>query len=277
MVFGVYGATRTSELTQLQCKDVTEQGTVFVVKLRETKTNVVRTFTVEDEYASCVRKYRNLRSPNTPHTRFFVNYQKGKCTQQPIGKNKFSSTPKLIAMYLELEDAAEYTGHSFRRTSATILADAGADLLLLKRHGGWKSSSVAEGYVENSINNKRKIVGLISTAIASHTATTKTVSSSSNVLYPAESYAAASHTMTSNTDTSYPIECDEFVSAKIASSTIESIPMGLSSIENIQMGILTQSNNLNITTTNKDAIEKSFKSIKIENCSKFSINFNFNK
>ena len=27
----------------------------------------------------------------------------------------------------------------------------------LKRHGGWKFTSVAEGYIENSINNKSKI------------------------------------------------------------------------------------------------------------------------
>lgn len=70
---------------------------------------------------------------------FFVNYQKGKCTTQP----------KLIATYLELNDAEEYTGHSFRRTSATLLANESSDMLQLKRHGGWKSGTVAEGYFED--------------------------------------------------------------------------------------------------------------------------------
>ncbi|KAJ3656126.1 hypothetical protein Zmor_015224 [Zophobas morio] len=42
---------------------------------------------------------------------------------------------------------------SFRRTyaTATNLAEKGMDLLSLKRHGEWKSSSIAEGYNDGSI------------------------------------------------------------------------------------------------------------------------------
>jgi hypothetical protein len=65
--------------------------------------------------------------------------------------------PRDIAQYLNLPDANLYTGHAFRRTSATLLADSGADITTLKRHGGWRSSNVAEGYIENSIDNKLKI------------------------------------------------------------------------------------------------------------------------
>ena len=43
-----------------------------------------------------------------------------------------------------------------RRTSATFLVDSGGDITTLKRHGGWKSSSVAEGYIEESIENKKR-------------------------------------------------------------------------------------------------------------------------
>ncbi|KAJ3666200.1 hypothetical protein Zmor_001653 [Zophobas morio] len=47
---------------------------------------------------------------------------------------------------------------SFRRTyaTATNLAEKGMDLLSLKRHGEWKSSSIAEGYNDGSIFNKKK-------------------------------------------------------------------------------------------------------------------------
>lgn len=62
-----------------------------------------------------------------------------------------------IEKYLGLSEADFYTGHSFRRTSATMLADSGADILTLKRHGGWRSDAVAESYIENSIHNKAKI------------------------------------------------------------------------------------------------------------------------
>jgi hypothetical protein len=53
------------------------------------------------------------------------------------------------------------TGHCYRRTSATLLANAGADVLTLKRHGSWKSSTVAENYVAESMCNKIKISKMI--------------------------------------------------------------------------------------------------------------------
>jgi hypothetical protein len=39
-------------------------------------------------------------------------------------------------------------------SSLPVLVDAGADLFVLNKHGGWRSSTVAEGYVEDSIQNK---------------------------------------------------------------------------------------------------------------------------
>ncbi|KAJ8914622.1 hypothetical protein NQ315_015359 [Exocentrus adspersus] len=59
-----------------------------------------------------------------------------------------------IATFLGLQDPKNFTGHAFRRTSATLLANTGVDILGLKRHGGWKSSTVAEGYVEDFLHNK---------------------------------------------------------------------------------------------------------------------------
>lgn len=69
--------------------------------------------------------------------------------------------PCKIANYLKLPKATTYTGHSFRRTSATLLADSGANMTTIKRHGGWKSSTVAEGYIADSIENKAKTCELI--------------------------------------------------------------------------------------------------------------------
>jgi integrase len=47
-----------------------------------------------------------------------------------------------------------FTGHCFRRTGATILADAGGDTLTVKNFGGWKSTQVMETYVEESLDKK---------------------------------------------------------------------------------------------------------------------------
>ncbi|KAJ8980887.1 hypothetical protein NQ317_011271 [Molorchus minor] len=69
--------------------------------------------------------------------------------------------PSVVASYLKLPDVACYTGHCLRRSSATLLADAGVDITTIKRHAGWKSTTVAEGYVENSIENKTKIANQV--------------------------------------------------------------------------------------------------------------------
>lgn len=111
------------------------------------------------------KKYQNLRPENAGCDRFFLNYVNGKCTKQPIGRHKLGAIPKTIAAYLKLPDAESYTGHCFRRTSATLLADSGANLTTLKRHGGWTSDKVAEGYIADSVENKVKVNHQINEAI----------------------------------------------------------------------------------------------------------------
>lgn len=120
MIFLIYGATSAVGLTQIEMNDVREQGSEFVIKVPETKANGIRSFTVKNEYAEYVKKYKQLRPANVAHDRFFVNYQKGKCTVQPIGRNKFLHAPKLIAKFLKLDDADNYTCHSFRKESLQV-------------------------------------------------------------------------------------------------------------------------------------------------------------
>ncbi|KAJ8977032.1 hypothetical protein NQ317_017706 [Molorchus minor] len=69
--------------------------------------------------------------------------------------------PSVVASYIKLPDVACYTGHCLRRSSATLLADAGVDITTIKRHARWKSTTVAKGYVENSIENKTKIANQV--------------------------------------------------------------------------------------------------------------------
>ncbi|KAJ8914445.1 hypothetical protein NQ315_017542, partial [Exocentrus adspersus] len=47
------------------------------------------------------------------------------------------------------------------RKSATILANAGATMDGIKRHGGWRSTTVAEGYVDESETTKKNVACLI--------------------------------------------------------------------------------------------------------------------
>ena len=88
--------------------------------------------------------------------------------------------PNQIANFLNLSEPELYTGHSFRRTSATLLVDAGADITTLKRHGGSKSSTITEGYIEHSITNKRKIGEQITSSISLNPSSTSTGKSKSS-------------------------------------------------------------------------------------------------
>ncbi|KAJ0169185.1 hypothetical protein K1T71_015312 [Dendrolimus kikuchii] len=136
LIFGVTGACRIQELTNVTVKNIENHGQMLLVKIPITKNKIPRSFTIHGPFYEIVKKYESLRSPKAKTDRFFLNYQNGKCTCQPIGINKFGSMPKDIAKFLGLADAESYTGHNFRRTSATLLVNSGADIMTLKRHGG---------------------------------------------------------------------------------------------------------------------------------------------
>jgi hypothetical protein len=112
--------------------------------------------------------------------RFFLNYQRGKCRKQPTGINKFGNISREIAEFLKFPQPASYTGHCLRRSSATILVDSGANITALKRHGGWRSTTVAEGYIDHSLQNKvqtaDKILHSIENSNNSFNATTSHIS-----------------------------------------------------------------------------------------------------
>lgn len=157
LIFGITGACRRQELSEITTNNIENHGDMLLIKIPHTKNKIPRSFVVHGKYYKIVKKYESLRTKKGNSNRFFQQFRNGKCTAQVIGKNKFGNMPKEIAEYLNLPDSNSYTGHTFRRTSATLLADSGADIMTLKRHGGWKSSNVAEGYIEDSLNSKKKI------------------------------------------------------------------------------------------------------------------------
>jgi hypothetical protein len=149
------GACRREELMKIETSHIEDLGTALLVHIPDTKTKTERQFVIGGNFYHTCTKYMELRPSNlTSTTRFFLNYQRGKCTKQPIGINKFGSIASVVAKFLKLPDPARYTGHCLRRSSATILVDSGADITALKRHGGWRSTAVAESYIDHSLNNK---------------------------------------------------------------------------------------------------------------------------
>ncbi|KAF2895723.1 hypothetical protein ILUMI_10447 [Ignelater luminosus] len=175
LILGVTGACRRDELSKMSIDDFEDTGTTIIVNTPKSETDKKRYFVIQGKHedlnmANIFRKYATLRPVATEHRRFFLYYNQGQCTSRPVGINTFGKIPSNIAKYLELNNPNSYTGHCFRRSSAMLLANAGADVLSLKRHGGWKSSCLAKRYIKESLENKRKIANHL------HSGDTPTVS-----------------------------------------------------------------------------------------------------
>ena len=140
--------SRKDKLVHMLIEDIDDVDSFFKVTIPNTETKIARIFTISKgniegiNMVSIVRKYISLEWTVYPST---------------YGYKRTGRSSKKNAKFLNLQNPEQYTGHCFRRSSASLLADAGVDLLTLKRHGGLKSSSVAENYVEQSIENKKEI------------------------------------------------------------------------------------------------------------------------
>lgn len=165
LAFGILGACRKGEIVNIKLRDIEDKGSVLVINIPVTKNYKARSFCVLDNQElnamGLYRKYLALRPENVGHDRFFLSCKKGRCTRQPVGKNTIGGICKKIALFLGLENPSLYTGHCFRRSAATQLADSGGDITMLKRLGGWKSTSVTEGYIDDSMCSKNKISRLL--------------------------------------------------------------------------------------------------------------------
>jgi len=120
------------------------------------KQNKKRVFTIVDTSLFLPillhKKYASLQmTSNEKHSRFFTRYKSNKCAKQPVEKSTFGKMPKTMAKYHNLPNANRYTGHIQKNISGT-------DYHHFKRHGGWKSLTVAEGYTKNSSHSKNKIL-----------------------------------------------------------------------------------------------------------------------
>lgn len=135
-----------------------------MVSVSETKTNVKREFVIiKNEWISIIKKFLGIRLlVKNNQEKLFLTYHNGKCINSPVGINTIGKIPSHIAIYLNLPNPQEYSGHCFRRSSATLLANRGSDFLSIKRHGGWKSSAVAEGYIEESVQTKINVAQTLS-------------------------------------------------------------------------------------------------------------------
>lgn len=187
ILLAYYGALRTSEATYLTFRDInisSEGLLVTIVRKKTDKAGIgeVKLIPREDDPLLDPIKIFQAYSDAVPSKeRLWLqyNHKLNKYINSPIGKNSLAKIASEVAKYLGKENPESYTGHAFRVTSATVLADEGISVTNLKRHGGWKSDSVAENYIRNSKKIKIDTANLLSLADTKNTSKT----SSSNTTF----------------------------------------------------------------------------------------------
>ena len=115
--------------------------------------------------ASCVDEYLKLLLKFVPDIKdtddLFKTCTMRGLSRSPMGKNYLANIGKDIAKKLNLGDTDLYTGHCFRRSSATAAANAGANSMELKRHFGWVQETTALRYLDETNDRARKMAKLL--------------------------------------------------------------------------------------------------------------------
>ena len=159
------GGLRSQEDYNLTWEDFSfnEKDKEVVVKVKETKGNFQgRCFLVSDwKHYSLLDTYRKTFEKPTGFFYRAWNVRFGKWNKTRRGIKFFQLVPKEIARALNFSNVDAYTHHAFRRTLASSLHEAGATRQMIKRAGGWQSDKVVEGYIAESVGEKRKCADLL--------------------------------------------------------------------------------------------------------------------
>lgn len=111
-------------------------------------------------------QYCQLVPRPTKDDRLFVRYDRGHFTPMPVGKNTIADYTKLMADEAGLtgDQLKQFTSHGVRATTATVLADAGMSLENLMRAGRWRSASVAQRYMRESVVQRQEMARMLGDA-----------------------------------------------------------------------------------------------------------------
>jgi integrase len=160
-IFMLFGALRKKEASAMTIDHVKPYDDHICVTIPDPKTGP-RSYVVPDQYG-VVGRFKDYMEKRklVQVPRLWLRWQKSHYSSQVIGLNRIAQYPAEIAKVLSLSEPEKWTSHAFRRTAATWAADAGIDMINLKRFGNWKSDTVAEGYIADSTTNKRKIADMV--------------------------------------------------------------------------------------------------------------------
>jgi len=156
-----YGACRIADIVFLEFSNIKIEETQVPLTIQRSKSAAAAattTFIISNtdglDVVALFNLYVSQQNPKTG--RFWRHYRWDRWTSGVVGHNPLAETPRAVARWLGKENAEAYTGHCFRRSSATAYADATGDKIGLKRMGGWRSDTVVERYISESKHEKKK-------------------------------------------------------------------------------------------------------------------------
>ena len=153
-----FGLLRSCDVLNITVSDVSlnineDKYEIRFEHMRKRK-NSGFTYTLPKIYTPLFKRYSSelkVDTKNESGGRFLRNFnKKSSLRTQNTGINTVRAWVKTSCDMLGIS-CKGYTAHVYRRSAATNLADAGVSFINLKRHGQWKSDSVVEGYIANSL------------------------------------------------------------------------------------------------------------------------------
>lgn len=157
---GYFGLMRSGEILQVTFEMlILKQDSVWLsynLQQKTTKDDHVFVIPRTTEYLMYLKVCDESKIEKTG--RFFKTYRKliNKIISTPMGIHSITASGSRVANFLQLSPKG-FTGHCWRRTGATALANEGSSSIELKTAGRWLSEKVAQGYVDNSGATKMKI------------------------------------------------------------------------------------------------------------------------
>ena len=127
-------------------------------------------FTIPSLLYEPFKSYINELRPKVTGENFLKNWKaskkhpEGGARYQNMGKDQLTKMLDNICVFLS-KPRDQVTGHVWRRSAATCLANSGMSLINLKRAGRWKSVTSCEKYLEHCLSIKldrmNRLEGLI--------------------------------------------------------------------------------------------------------------------
>jgi hypothetical protein len=135
---------------------------------------------------SIIDAYFACFPPEEQHGRFFrkLKYSNNNMimgTKQHIGKHTASSYGIKMAEALNLPLPLAYTGHCFKRSAITVMADEGMTKPQIKAMTGHKSDTVLDGYIATSKINRIIGANALSMGINANITSSSSTATSNNL------------------------------------------------------------------------------------------------